>query len=257
MDREVRMKLPRLLLFPLALVALALAVGCGGDKKDAASDSLDLSKTTSRLEELKSFRFDMTMKLDLGSTSPSGASSSDELGGALASLLLGSFGDIRLEGAFVSPDRAEVAMRFGGQEIGFVQIGRQGWVKFLGDWQAADSSDNLSFGAAPTDLFQGLLPPEVIKGARTTKETVNDQKTVRYAFDKKSLEKVAREMGEGTVDFKELSKADLSVWLTQEQVPVKISMNLAGKNDDGKDVAMKLEMNVKEINKNIQIKAPI
>ena len=251
------MKASRLLLLPLAFFVLSFLVACGGDKKDSGSgDSVDLSKASSKLEELKSFRFDMVMKLDLGSSSSTSAASDDELGG-LASLLLGAFGDIKMEGAFVSPDKAEMKMSFGKQEFGAVQIGKKQWVRLMGDWEASDSSDELSFGSAPTEIFEGLLPADVLKGAKTKSETVNGQKTTRYTFDKKALEQVAKDLGEGTVDFKEVTKADLSVWLTSEEVPVKIAMFVSGKDDKGKDVSMKLDFNVKDINGNIQIKAPI
>ena len=40
-------------------------------------------------------------------------------------------------------------------------------------------------------------------------------------------------------------------------MPVKISMVFSGKDEKGQKVSMDLEMNIKDINSNIQIKAPI
>ncbi len=104
---------------------LALIVSCGGDDKAATSDgaspssdgsgtgtiqSVNLEKTASALTELQSFRFNLAVKLDVGealATDPE-----DELGGAIAALLLGALADLRAEGAFVAPDRFEVTLSF-------------------------------------------------------------------------------------------------------------------------------------------------
>jgi hypothetical protein len=68
-------------------------------------------------------------------------------------VLLGALGDMKIEGAYVSPDQMDIKMRLSGQELGFVQIGKKAWVKFGGGWQATDAGDSFSFGQSPTELL--------------------------------------------------------------------------------------------------------
>jgi hypothetical protein len=133
-------------------------------------------------------------------------------------------------------------------------------VKFGDKWQASDSSSSggFSFGnGSPADMFTDILPDEMLKGAKTSKETVNGVKTTRYSFDKKSLGDLAKELGEGSGGLKELNEANLDVWVNDDNVPVKFVMNMNGKDEQGKKVAVELQMNIKDINGNFQIKAPI
>jgi hypothetical protein len=266
----------RLLFAPLAGLSIALLVACGGDKKDSndssssggssnssrqastgsSTQSLDLSKSGTKLADLKSFRFDLSMKLNLGSLG-SGASSSnpsteDAFGAAMIGALLGGLGDIKAEGAFVSPDKSDVKLRLAGQEIAMVQVGDKAWVKFGNTWQATDAGDSLLGSSSPADMFKEFLPNEVLKGAKTKKETVNGVKTTRYSFDKKALEALGEE-----ADLKEVSQADLDIWVNDDNVPVKVTMSMAGKDEKGQKVSVELQMNIKDINGNISIKAPI
>ena len=269
----------RLLLAPLAALAVALLVACGGDKKDdsastsepgasssssssgsggGSSTQLDLARSTAKIQDLRSFRFDVSLKMDLGSPASgpsSGSSSDDALGDAFASILLGALGDIKATGAFVKPDQMEVTLKLGGQDISMVQIKDKAWVKFGGKWQVTDPDDDIGLGS-PSDLLGDLLPAEVLKGARTSSETVNGVKTTKYSFDKKALEALTKELGEGA-DFKDISTANLDVWLNGDSIPVKLVMNIGGKDEKGKNVSVKMEMNITDINSDIKIKAPI
>lgn len=272
----------RPLLLPAAGLMLALVIACGGDKKssgDSASrgsgssdygygsaqssgsgagsnQAFNLSASASKLADLKSFRFDMTMKMDLAGAAGS-SSTDDALGSAFASILLGAFGDIKVEGAFVKPDQMDMRMKMSGQEIGVVQIGKKSWVKFGGKWQESDDSDSSSFGFgnSPAGLFNDFLPSEALKGAKMSQETVNGVKTTRYSFDKKALEQMTKDMGQ---DFKEVTQARLDVWVNADSVPVKMLMDFAAKDESGQKMGMKLEMNIRDINSDsIKIKAPI
>jgi hypothetical protein len=252
---------------------LLLATACGGDKEPSSSDSgatrsssgaaavaapLDLSASANNLLETRSFRFDFSMKMELPDLAPTSAED-DPFGAAFGAALLGLFSDIRAEGAFVSPDSTEVKMTMMGQEIGFVQIGQDAWVKYGAGWEKTDADESLTMGfTSPADLFTEFLPQEVLKGAKTTKEKVNGVDAVRYSFDKAAIEKLAMEAGETPAEMEELTEANLDVWLTGENIPVKVVLNAAGKDEDGAAVGMKLEMNIKDLNSDsIRIRPPV
>ena len=249
-----------------ALVALALA--CGGDKDDpanvAASGSsaatVNFTESTAKLMELKSFRFDLSMKLDLGGLnmgSTGSGTSEDAMGEAFAAAMLGMLGDIRAEGAFVAPDQMDVRMTFAGQQMGYVQIGNRAWVNEGSGWQTTTATEGLGVGESPADLFAEFLPQEILRGARTTSENVNGVRATRYSFDKQSLAQIAEEMGE-SADLDDVTEANLDIWLTDGQIPVKATMKVAGKDETGAALSMNVELNVRDIDSNsIQIKAPI
>ena len=249
-------KLQPLLALGLGL-ALAFVIACGGDKDSGSgtvAGPIDLASTASKLEELKSFRFDMTMKLDV----PMGTGGSED--DAFGAALLGLFGDIRAEGAFVAPDNMQVTMSMAGQEFGIVQIGADAWTKFgTSKWEKTTAAAaGIDIGSSPTELITEFLPQEVLSGATTKQETVNGVKTTRYSFDKKALEQLAADLGEGLGDLDTLTDANVDLWLNSDNVPVKILMKMAGTDETGQKMSINLEVNVKDINNSaVQIKPPV
>jgi hypothetical protein len=251
----------RLLLALCGALAIGLAVACGGDQDPgtpgAVAAPLDLASTADNLASLRSFRFDVAIKLDITAPKSSG-SSDDAFGDAFAGALLGLLGDIKAEGALVAPNSVEMKMSMAGQEFAFVQIDNDAWVKYGSTWEKTVASASGFDFSSPSDLITDFLPQEALAGAKTSQETVNGVKTTRYSFDKKALEKLAQDMGETTAGLDELTSAKLDVWLTADNIPVKIVMDFAGKDESGQQMAMKMEMNVKDINSDsIKIKPPI
>jgi len=259
------------ILLAVAGLTMALAVACGGKSstdsktnesgspassgRDAAGASgVDLSKAVSAVDDLQSFRFEIAMKLDISSTSGSGED-------AFAGALLGALGDIKIKGAYVRPDQTEVTMTMFGQEMSYVQIGSKAWEKTGGSWEATTASDSGFDFSSPTEMFSDLLPTDIdaLKGAKTSKEKVNGVNTTHYAFDKKSIEKLLAEVPDASgADFKDISEANLDVWLTDEGIPVRLQMVLNGKDAQGQKMGVRLEMNITDINSSsIKIKPPI
>lgn len=250
--------------FFAALAVVALAACAGKDKDSTASttsdspappaavlDRIDLAKSAASLETLHSFRFDITMKVE--ASAPSGASPEDELGAAILGLL-GAFGDIKASGAVVAPDQAEIHMMLFGEEFGYVQIGDRAWEKTGGGW--TPTTPDGSFEMKPGDLFGDLIPAEVLKGAKTSTETVNGVQATRYSFDKKALESMLTDLGE-QADFTSVDRASLDIWMNADNVPVKMTMDIAGVSE-GQSLGLKMEMNIKNINDpSITIKPPV
>jgi hypothetical protein len=254
----------RWLILPVAAVLVTLALACGGDSKNTASgntggsgsggsgstvsNELDLTRSAQSLANVKSFRFDMTLKMDFGDPK---SRSNDDLG--LGAMFLALFSNIKAEGAYVGPDRYEMKIALFGEEVHVIQIGQKAWTKEGSRWIPTTPDDAMGFLGSPTGMPFDFLPQDVLKGAKTKSENANGVKTTRYSFDKAAMQKMGDELG----DFDEISDANLDIWVTEDNVPVKMSMKVKGKAD-GENMSIELEFNVKDLNSSsIKIEPPV
>jgi hypothetical protein len=199
---------------------------------------------------------------DLGSGSNSGSKSGDFDLSGLAALL----GNVKASGSYVAPDQTSVTASLMGQNFSFIQIGNKSWTKQgNGKWTEGSSSSNPLGSISPADLGSsaGSIPPDALKNAKVTKDTVNGIKATKYTFDRSALEALAKSSGGSSSSsadaFKDFTKADVSIWISEDtQIPVKMAMDLSGKDDKKKDIGMQMEFNLKDINsKSISIKPPV
>lgn len=266
------MRLPRGIYVALALLALGATIaGCGGSNatgdegasdgdvpiSGAPSTTLDLAKSAQAIEELKSFRFDFTMKLDMGSTTPSNT----EVTPAEVALLKGLFDsltDVKAEGAYVAPDKTQIKVTVGDEQFETIDIAGKSWVKAGNSWELIEGLTVTSSTIGPGGIIGDLLPATGITPAKTSRENVNGVNTTRYTFDKNSIEQLVESQGESLdADFKEITEMALDTWVADNGVPVKISMSFAGKDDRGEELSFSIEMNIRDMDSNsIQIKAP-
>ena len=258
------MNMPRWLIAPFAAALVILAVACGGDDPDndnanastggggsATSRELNLANAAQALEDVKSFRFDVSLKMDFDA--PSGGSDEDEFGAALLAL----FGNINANGAYAGPDSFEVEAAVFGQKMRMIQIGNQAWVNDGSGWEVTDADDLSMFGVTkPTDLFE-MVPAEVLKNATIKSEKVNGQDTTRYSFNRDQLVQLAKDLGEDIVEIDEIERMNLDVWVTKDNIPVKFLLDIKGEAE-GTKAEIKMELNVTDINdSSIKIQKPI
>jgi hypothetical protein len=255
------MNMPRWLIAPFAVALVLLAVACGGDDKNdnastggggtSSSRELNLANAAQALEDLKSFRFDMSLKMDFDA--PSGGSDEDEFGAALLAL----FGNINAKGAYAGPDSFEVEAALFGQKMRMIQIGNQAWLNDGSGWEVTDADDFSMFSmTSPADLFE-MVPAEVLKNATIKSEKVNGQDTTRYSFNRDQLLQLARDMGEDIVEIDKVEKMNLDVWITKDNIPVKMIMDIKGEAE-GTKAEIKMEFNVTDLNdSSIKIQKPI
>jgi len=264
----------RWLLAPVAAGLLGLIVACGGDKDSgpnsvkgdgssgrggSVSTELDLSNAANRLMELRSFRFEVALKMDFDTSALKPGDSDDEFGAAFANAFLALFKDIKMEGAYVAADSFEMKMALAGEDVHMIQIGDRAWINEGSGWKATDAdSSDLSFLGDPSELALDLLPNEVLNNAKTKSEKVNGVETTRYSFDKKAIEAMASDLGEETAGLEKIDSAKLDVWMTEDNIPVKIAMEIKGQAEDGSKMGINLEFNVTDLNSDkIKIEAPI
>ncbi|HWC31123.1 MAG TPA: hypothetical protein VG845_13670 [Dehalococcoidia bacterium] len=257
----------RWFLTPLAAVLIGLSViACGGDKdSDSAGSSgsgssvsseLDLSNAANELMELRSFRFDMALKLDfdLGSMSEE----DDEFGAEFAAAFLALLSDVRMEGAYVAPDTFDIKMKLAGEEVHMIQIGDRAWINEGSGWTETDPETGLGFLGDPSELAFEMLPQEILRNAKTSKDKVNGQDTTHYSFDKQALEAIVSDLGEDMAELAKLESAKLDAWVTEDNIPVKVALDVKGQDEDGAKMAISMDFNVTDLNSDkIKIEAPI
>lgn len=259
------MNMPRWIVAPFAAALVVLAVACGGDDKDndsanastggggtTTSRELNLATAAKALEELKSFRFDVSVKLDVDAPS-TGNEDEDAFGAAFLALL----GNIKVTGAYAAPDSFQAETTLLGQKVQMVQIGNQAWMNDGSGWEVTDADDSM-FAMTPKDIFE-MVPEEVLKGATIKSEKVNGQDTTRYSFDKAQLISLAEQFGEemDMADLQDVDSMNLDVWLTKDNLPVKMLVAAKGESEGAK-MDIQLEFNITDLNDaGIKIQKPI
>lgn len=244
-------------------VVLSIVVAaCSGDSNSSGAVSsgdrtINLSESAAKISELNSFRFTLNASIDIGNQAPSTVE--DAMGDAFAAMLLSGLKDVKIEGAVVAPDQLQVTANLSGQEFGLVQTGGKAWASFGGFWTPIEPEElGLQNGFDFGDLTADALPVEVAEAAKVSKEKVNGMDTTRYSFDKAALQKLAEDSDSGQdLDSADLDNADLDVWLTSEGIPVKMTMKLSGKDENGQTMSVQLEFTMRDLNSNITIRAPM
>jgi hypothetical protein len=168
-----------------------------------------------------------------------------------------------VNGAYVKPDKAEFKAKIGSFEVAQTVIGRQEWVTFEGKTQGPQpasslNASDLSLAAAMWD--QSNLTDDI--GSKATcassKETVNGVSARKCDLDKAALASVQKDL-QGffeDVSLQDLNAFNMSLWLADQGYPVKLSVDMAGKDSGQRDYALKVQMDLTDINKDIQINAP-
>ena len=168
-----------------------------------------------------------------------------------------------VDGAFVKPDKATWKIKVGSFEVAQTVIGKQEWVTFGGQTmgpQPATSLDpsDLSLAAAMWD--QSNLPADLNSkmSCASGKENVNGVSTRKCDLDKAALSSMQKDL-QGffeDVSLKDLSAFTMSLWLADQGYPVKLNVDMAGKDASARDYAMKVQMDLTDVNKSIDIQAP-
>jgi len=182
---------------------------------------------------------------------------SDLLGG-----LSGLMGDMKMEGAYIKPDRSSMVMTVGGHEFSsFIQIGSQSWMKVAGltDW-TEQSSEESEFMFSPLDLCESAEESlsTSLSQLEGKKETVNGIKAIHYHIDKADLTFLQGLLGD-TEDLGELpDEFNMDVWLAEDgDWPVRMTFKASGEDDNGEALSFDISIEFKDFNdSSIEIEPP-
>jgi len=168
--------------------------------------------------------------------------------------------ELEINGAFVAPDKAESRMRISGvdDELVLVVIGNQQWVQLgdmaIGPMEASGDVSELDFALMMWEEFSEEAGG--LTCASEKKETVNDVSTNYCGIDKATFEQLSSLFG-GTEEMGDIDEMSLEMWLAEDGGwPVRLRVHVAGTDESGQEFDAKLEMDVTDVNKDIEIKPP-
>jgi len=153
-------------------------------------------------------------------------------------------------------------MNINGVKISRTVIGQQEWSSFNGTTTGpspvtSTDPDDLSLAVAFWD--DGFLDNASDFNCSGSKETVNGVATRKCSIDKDTFQKLANLSGGsvGGSNFKQLDSFTFDAWLAEDKgYPVRFNAAMKGKDNDNQDFNFTIALDVTDINKSIDIKAP-
>jgi hypothetical protein len=228
-----------------------------GETPAAAATPAEAAVATGSLTGLDSYRY--TMKMELEGLESALADEMSVIPGQDPTAMTEGL-DLEIEGAFVAPDEAESHMRISGvdDELVLIVIGNQQWVQIgdmaMGPMEASGDVSELDFALMMWEEFSAEAGG--LTCASEKKETVNGVSTNYCGIDKATYEQLSSLFG-GTEQMGNVDEMSLDMWLAEDgDWPVRLRVHVAGTDESGQDFDAKLEMDITDANKDIEIKPP-
>lgn len=244
----------------LAVVALAACTGGGASNSDSSQSSASVDASCDALDKIESYRYSVSLQLDVPApTSTAVPEATPDPLGNVATALSELFRDLDLDGAFVAPDRSEILIRPGEDEVEIRTIGEKSWIRAGEEpWQEQEPPDeDVLFTPATicADIVKDLAPS--LAASSGTEETVNGIDTVHYELDEadiKSLPELLGRSGEEGLP----SVFNVDVWLERDEGwPVRLQIEAAETDAQGEAISQELFLEFRDINDpNIEIEPP-
>ena len=199
--------------------------------------SATFSKSIQALQSLTSYRYTTTMKYE-----GTGDSAADS-------------GSVEVHGEYSAPDRYHLTVidSSEGKKSEFTKIGGSLWVNNEGKWTKvpdmavpAMSQSIFSFGLS--FVWEGLAEGLETGSNFVGKETVNGIKSLHYSSTNSDWEK-GIEAG--------FKNAHGDVWVAEAGYPVKFVFTASGTDEDGVSGSMEWRSDVTDVNKDVEISAPV
>jgi len=164
-----------------------------------------------------------------------------------------------ISGAISRPDKNTNTYKVDSATIGLTQIGNQQWTQVgstvIGPRPATGSSNAASVGETITTSLAGPFWDDL--SCSPAPETVNGTSSKKCALDLVSLLKLVPDGELEGVKYKDFSRFSVSAWVAATgNYPVKFIFDIAGKDAQRADFALKIEFNATDLNKTVDIVAP-
>ncbi len=241
-------------LWAVGVLLALLTAACGGDGEGAPSQSSGAASGSQKdkglviscdaLQDLKSFRYTLSMRFDLpSSTLPTPESGIEALG----MLLLGALQDTEIQGEFAAPDNQRVAIRMGDSRVEYIKVGDREWQRTEGgSWEEGPATIPLLDVQDMCDEFvEGL---EAVLAELSWERVKQDGLSVRrYRLTEEAIEAQMED-----------AEVKGEIWVAEETgLPIFFSFDARGRTEEGEPVAMEITLRIKDINsKDIKINPP-
>ncbi len=228
------------------LAAGALAA-CGGDGPGTVRRSVSASCDT--IGQIQSYRYQVRLKLQSPAFESSGGATPAPPLSTFADALNALFSDMKLDGAYVAPDRTQVILTFQNEELELRTIGEMSWVRVGEEWQEQDASEDLSLltpDIVCEDVVKDLAPS--LADVEPVEETVNGIVTEHYRLDQADIKRLPELLGtDRETPLPESFQVD--AWLALDGGwPVRLNIAAEETDESGKPASIELFMEFRDIN---------
>ena len=238
----------------LATAALTACGGGGGAGGQAAASCDSIS-------EIQSYRYTINLKLDSPAFQP-GASTATPAAplSAFADALEALFSDLKLEGAFLAPDKTQAVLRFKDEELELREVGARSWIRVGSNWEeqdpAADEDTILTPDVVCRDIVHEIAPS--LANSESERETINGIETDHYRLDKADIKRLPELLGAGP-ETELPDRFQVDVWLAREgRFPVRLDIGAEDTDEQGNPIGLSLYMEFRDLNDpGISIEPPV
>lgn len=232
-----------------ALLALVLAA-CGSAGRGGGSSLLNggvTSPSCSAISQIKSYRYQVRLKLQTPTFEPSAETSPAPPLSAFAQAIVNVFADMQLDGAYVAPDRSQVIMTVGDQKLELRSVGSRTWVNANDVWQEQETPADLGL-LTPTviceDIVAELAPS--LKDVAPQEEEANGIRTDHYRLEKADIKGLPDLLG---VAGQLPQQFGVDVWLVRDgDWPARLRIAAADVDEGGRPMAIDLFMEFRDVN---------
>jgi len=229
-----------------AVILIAFAAACVG----GSNDGRGVAVSCDAIEDLQSFRYAITVKLQLpGLQSSSGATTAPALG-AFANTLAALLSDFSIDGAYVAPDRRQAILEFQGDEVELREIGDKRWERLGDTWgELEPGSPEIE------DLTPSVVCEEVVLDLASSldrssaqKEAVNGVSASRYSLSEADLAELGELLG-GVAGADLPDDFQVDIWFADEgEWPLKLDVRSQTTDQQGLPGSVQLTMELRDIN---------
>jgi hypothetical protein len=175
----------------LAVLVSIAALACEG-----ASDDEELSASCGSFNDIDSYRYSISVKMNLPGLQAAGPTPGPALS-PYATQLAALLSDFQIEGAYVAPDRRQAVLSFLGDQLEVREVGQRRWERFGETWRSlgmgTPAVHDLSPEVVCSDLLAGLAPG--LAQSTSDEEEVNGVLTQRYTMDETKVDQLSTLLG--------------------------------------------------------------
>jgi len=241
--------------FPILAAAALAACGGGGGAEGQAAASCD------SISEIQSYRYTINLKLDSPAFQPSASTATPAAPlSAFADALEALFSDLKLEGAFLAPDKTQAVLRFKDEELELREVGARSWIRVGNNWEeqdaAADEDTILTPDVVCRDIVHEIAPS--LDNSESERETINSIATDHYRLDKADIKRLPELLGAGP-ETELPDRFQVDVWLAREgRFPVRLDIGAEDTDEQGNPIGLSLYMEFRDLNDpGISIEPPV
>lgn len=241
----VRVRTKTSVLALLAFAAVSL-VACGGGNGAEG----EVTASCDSIRDIRSYRYTINLKLQSPAFEDAAMTGTPAPPlSAFAEALEALFSDLKLDGAYLAPDRTQAVLRFQDEELELRAVGDKSWVRVENTWreQAAEEDfTTLTPEVVCRDIVDEITPS--LADADSSREEVNGVEADHFRLTETDLKRLPELLG-ANPDTSLPNKYQVDVWLAREgRFPVRLDIAAEDTDEQGNAIGLSLFMEFRDLN---------